>query len=208
MAQQAKEEGLSLPTIAHWLSQRDRKLSVVIESVGELPIGEKRNNFESLARAIVGQQLSAKAAQTIFARLIAACEGGELSARGYLEVEKPLLRKVGLSARKESFLHGLASAIDKGILVLESLEEQDDAAAIERLCAIKGIGRWTAEMHLMFGMNRPNVFPIDDAALRNVMCRVYGWREEEFEARSLPVSYKWIPYRSIACRYFYAFGDL
>jgi DNA-3-methyladenine glycosylase II len=208
MAQKAPQDSLIPPDVVRFLSDRDKKLAAVIEAVGVLQVPPKPDGFEALARAIVGQQLSAKAAQTIFRRIALACGVGQLTAERFLRVSKLDLRLAGLSARKESFLHSLASSVTDGALDLTALEDYSDPFVIARLCALKGIGRWTAEMHLIFGMNRPDVFPTDDVALQRVMCRVYGWKACDFVTKGPRIASRWRPFRSIACRYLYAFGDM
>jgi len=208
MERKTKSGRLSHAEIVRFLCKCDQNLARVVAAVGDIEIRPTRDGFEALARAIIGQQLSVKAAQTIFERVVRACDNHGLTAGSYLEVETPAMRKAGLSARKESFLRGLAVAVAEGFLDFKALEDEEDESIIQRLCSLKGIGRWTAEMHLMFGMNRHDVFPMNDAALQRVMCRVYGFQTSDFLSKGPAIAKSWQPFRSVACRYLYAFGDM
>lgn len=157
--------------------------------------------FTALVRAIVAQQVSAKAAATVFARVIALMPAGRLRAGAILDLDPEMLRATGLGPTKTRYVRELAARVDDGRLPVARLSRMDDDAVVERLVDLPGIGRWTAEVFLIFQLQRPDVFPADDLALLSAMARVYGWpaRPKAREARVF--AERWQPYRSIASWY-------
>lgn len=157
--------------------------------------------FTALVRAIVAQQVSAKAAATVFERVVALMPGGRLRAPHVLTLDPEVLRTTGLGPTKTRYVRELAARVDDKRLPVARLDQMDDEAVIDLLVELPGIGRWTAEVFLIFQLQRPDVFPADDLALLSAMARVYGWeaRPKAREARAF--AERWQPYRSIASWY-------
>jgi DNA-3-methyladenine glycosylase II len=157
--------------------------------------------FETLVRSIVYQQLSGRVASVIFGRLHAAAGEKELTPAGILKLRTERMRKLGLSGQKTLYIRELAKHTRKGNVVFETLEALEDAAVIEHLTQVKGIGVWTAQMFLMFALRRHDVLPVADLGIRTAVRKAYQLADlpkaEELESLAAP----WKPYSSIACWY-------
>ncbi|MBX9715093.1 MAG: DNA-3-methyladenine glycosylase 2 family protein, partial [Burkholderiaceae bacterium] len=149
------------------LAKRDRVMRKLIPKCGNSHLKGRGDAFTTLARSIVSQQISVKAAQTVWDRFLAVVPGGavHLKPAGVLKLQSAELRAAGLSARKVEYLNDLAQHFSTGSVHERQWAEMDDEAIVDELVAIRGIGRWTAEMFLMFHLARPNVLPLDDAGL-------------------------------------------
>ena len=186
------------------LAERDGVLAALIAAYPGLHLTRRGDPFTTLARAIVGQQISVKAAQTIWDRLLAACGGG---ARGPLDPQRvqrkrlTSLRKCGLSERKAEYIRDLARHFVSARLDPATWQALDDEALIEALVDVKGIGRWTAEMFLLFHEMRADVLPVDDIGLQKAVAMHYfdGARPTLAQLRAL--GERWQPYRSVATWY-------
>lgn len=185
----------------------------LVEEVGPPRIRPpQRTAFEALARAICFQQLSGKAAATIHGRFVALCTGA--GAEAPLEPEAVLatpieeLRRAGLSAAKAASVHDLAAKVVDGTVPLERVRRLSDDELIERLVVVRGIGRWTAEMFLIFQLRRLDVWPVDDLGVRKGYARAYGLADAPTlkELQALGDAYR--PYRSIAAWYFWRALDV
>jgi 3-methyladenine DNA glycosylase/8-oxoguanine DNA glycosylase len=187
------------------LKKADPRLGQFIQQVGPfaLEIRPLKTPFAALARAIVYQQLSGKAAATIFGRVEALFpRSEELPARGVLKMSEDTLRAAGLSRNKLLSLKDLATkCLDGTVPSLEALEAMDDEEIIERLDIVRGVGRWTAEMFLMFRLGRPDVMPVDDLGIQKGFARVYGKKRLPKAEEMLERAEAWKPYRSVACWY-------
>lgn len=174
--------------------RRDPVLGEVIAQVGELPwpTQSAADPFASLVRSVIGQQLSVRAADSIGARVREAAPG--LSAAELAALAPEEMRAFGLSWAKVRTIHTLAGRVVGGTLDFERLGKLDDEGVIAALVTVPGVGRWTAEMFLMFALARPNVFSWGDAGLRAAVRRLYGETGPE-------VALAWSPYRSLAARY-------
>jgi DNA-3-methyladenine glycosylase II len=170
--------------------------------------GEPR--LRVLARALVSQQLSVKAAATIFARFVAlfpdAADGFPTPAQ-VLQVPLETMRQVGLSRQKAAYLQDLCGRVERGELALDLLDALSDEEVMQTLTAVKGIGRWTAEMILIFELRRPDVLPVDDVGLLRSLQKVYRLRRRPSPAQVLRIGEKWRPYRSVASWYLWAALD-
>lgn len=157
--------------------------------------------FRTLANAIVGQQISVKAAEAIWLRLLVACD--PFSPATIAEAGQDLLRDAGLSWRKIEYLRGIALAFASGNLSSKILRGLDDRAALERLDSLHGVGRWTAEMVLIFHLSRPDLLPIDDVGLLRIAATSFGWENDpKSAARRLEKrAERWRPWRTVACWY-------
>jgi DNA-3-methyladenine glycosylase II len=186
------------------LMRRDPILGAVIRRVGEcgLAEGQRKDHLSALVSAIVSQQLSTRAAATIFGRFLALFPGGEIgSPAAIAALEDLALRGVGLSGQKVSYLRDLSARLQDGRLLLDELESLPDEAVIERLIAVKGFGRWTAEMFLMFRLHRPDVLPVGDLGIVKAVESLYRLRKRPDAKRILQIGEVWRPYRSVASWY-------
>jgi DNA-3-methyladenine glycosylase II len=186
------------------LMRRDPVLATVIKTIGPCGMADRqrKDHLTALVGSIVSQQLSTKAAATIFGRFVALFpETTPLSAAGILAVDDATLRSVGLSGQKVRYLRDLCERIVDGRLVLDSIESLDDEEVIERLTEVKGFGRWTAEMFLMFRLHRPDVLPVDDLGIVNAVQRLYRLRKRPDAKKLQKLGEAWKPYRSVASWY-------
>ncbi len=163
--------------------------------------------FEALAGAVTGQQLSTKAADTIWGRLKAAC-GGEVTPEAIRKLRLPSLRKAGLSAAKAKSLKELSAAVLAGALDLSALRKVPEEEAIAKLSAIWGIGRWTAEMFLMFALERDDVFSPGDLGLRRAIETLYGLPKDVHIRELEAIAVRWSPHRSFASRVLWRVRDV
>jgi DNA-3-methyladenine glycosylase II len=184
------------------LKRADPVMQRIIKAIGpcELRPGARGDHFTTLLRAIIGQQLSAKAAETIWQRMIALYpDGRKLVPEDVLATKDAALRAVGLSNAKVAYAKDLAGRIASGELNLRRISRLGDDAIVDELVAVKGIGRWTAEMFMIFRLGRPDVWAIDDLGLRNAVKREYG--VEPTKAKLLEIGEAWRPWRSVASWY-------
>ena len=186
------------------LMRRDPVLATAIKSIGPCRMAERqrKDHLSALVGAIVSQQLSTKAAATIYGRFVALFPEGEaLNAEAIAAQSDKALRGVGLSGQKVGYMRDLSARIVDGRLQLESLESLPDEAVIERLTEVKGFGRWTAEMFLMFRLHRPDVLPVGDLGIVNAIQRLYRLRKRPDAKRIQKLGEAWKPYRSVASWY-------
>jgi DNA-3-methyladenine glycosylase II len=192
------------------LMRRDPKLAALIRRVGKCRIHESRTHhpFVSLVRALVSQQLSGKAASRIFGR-VAALVGGvdTLTPASVLAVDPARLREAGLSRQKISYIRDLSERVADGRLVLDDLEHQSDEDVEAAITAVKGFGRWSAEMFLMFRLNRPDVFPVGDLGIVKGVQRLLGMKSRPSPRTMLRAAEAWRPYRTVAAWYLWRIGD-
>jgi DNA-3-methyladenine glycosylase II len=182
------------------LSAVDPTLAALIEYVGPIEQRLEADAYASLASAIVAQQPSDKAATTIWNRLVAAL-GGDPSPEHILAADDDTLRGAGLSRSKASFLRDLAGRVVDGSLDLGRMSTLPDDGVIARLTTVKGIGRWTAEMFLIFSLGRPDVLAVDDGALRATVAWLYDLDGEDDRAAIARIGEAWAPYRTCASLY-------
>ena len=185
------------------LCKRDRVMRKLIPSCGEVRLQSRGDAFTTLARSIVGQQISVKAAQTVWERFLAVAQesGKSLLPSQVLALDAPSMRGAGLSARKVEYLGDLAQHFESGSVHVRQWQQMDDEAIIEELVAIRGIGRWTAEMFLIFHLMRPNVLPLDDLGLIKGISHNYFSGEPVSRAEAREVGEAWAPFRSVATWY-------
>lgn len=185
----------------HHLRSADPVLARVIDQVGPFRMRYVQPGFPALLRAIVAQQVSTRAAATVFARLETAC-GGAACPHAISSLDDASLRQAGLSRQKALYARDLAEKTLSRQIDFTSLPSLPDHEVIARLTAVKGIGVWTAQMFLIFALRRPDVFfPVHDLGLRNAMQRLYRMRQPPKPARMLKVAGPWRPYSSVACWY-------
>lgn len=192
------------------LAAADPTMAALMTRIGKIDIAtrlqrrkEERPNdaYGALLRAIVGQQLSTKAARTIYLRVVDLFGGTTPSPEQLLEASKEDLRACGLSGRKTEYVRDLASHVLSGELELDRLGELDDEEVIEEIVAVRGLGRWTAEMFLLFHLERPDVLSGGDLGIRKAIQIEYGLEEMPPPKRVLEIGEPWRPHRSLASLY-------
>ena len=192
--------------IAH-LRHADPILLEEVNRHGEVPWQPERPHFNALCRAIIGQQLSTKAAATIAQRFEVWAEGcGGLNPDVVLEAAVSELSALGLSSQKVTYIVALAEAWNTQAH-LHRLQQLEDEEVIKALTAIKGIGEWTAQMFLLFTLRRPDVFAPRDLGIKKAMERLYGLPMASSDRELVAFSKRWSPYRSLACRHLWQVLD-
>jgi DNA-3-methyladenine glycosylase II len=201
----ASPNEIILATPAYWeeachhLSRKDRVLKRLIPQFGDACLQSRGDAFTTLARSIVGQQISVKAAQTVWDRF--AKLPRRMSAGNVLKLKVDDMQAAGLSARKIEYLVDLALHFDSGAIHVEAWKAMTDEEIIAELVGIRGIGRWTAEMFLIFHLMRPNVLPLDDVGLINGISRNYFSGEAVSRSDAREVAAAWDPFCSVATWY-------
>jgi DNA-3-methyladenine glycosylase II len=195
-----------LATAARRLARRDRKLGAVVKRAGPCALRRHPGGFPRLFQAILRQQLSAKAAATISGRLLAAI-GGTALAEVVATLDDAAFAAAGVSRQKREYLRGLAAASLADPALYDRLEDLPDDAVIAALTAIKGIGRWTADMYLIFVLGRLDVLPLGDLSIRVAMTELHGRKRDTPPKRLAALAEAWRPHRSVACWYLYAYLD-
>jgi len=192
------------------LAASDPTMAALIERVGKIDLAtrlarrkEERppDAYGALLRAIVGQQLSTKAARTIYLRVVDLFGGATPTPEQLLEAPEGDLRACGLSGRKTEYVRDLATHVLSGELELERLEELGDEEVIEEIVAVRGLGRWTAEMFLLFHLQRPDVLSGGDLGIRKAIQVEYGLEEMPTPTRAIEIGERWRPHRSLASLY-------
>ena len=201
----ARQEKITISTPAYWaeackhLVKKDRVMKRLIPQFGDACLQSRGDAFVTLARSIVGQQISVKAAQSVWDKF--AVLPRKITPTNVLKLKVDDMRAAGLSARKIEYLVDLALHFDSGALHVAKWAEMEDEVIIEELVAIRGIGRWTAEMFLIFHLLRPNVLPLDDVGLINGISHNYFSGEAVSRSEVREVAAAWAPYCSVATWY-------
>ena len=181
------------------LAKKDRVMRRLIPQFGDVCLESRGEAFVTLARSIVGQQISVKAAQSVWDRFASLSKS--LTPANVLKLKVDDMRASGLSARKVEYLVDLALHFSNGTVHTRQWADMDDEAIIDELVAIRGIGRWTAEMFLIFYLLRPNVLPLDDVGLINGISHNYFSGEAVSRSDAREVASAWAPYCSVATWY-------
>lgn len=181
------------------LMKRDRVMRRLVPQFGAAHLESRGDPFVTLARSVVGQQISVKAAQSVWDKV--ATQVKRVTPNGVLKQSVEDLRTCGLSARKVEYLRDLAQHFADKKVHVKAWVDMDDEAIITELVAIRGIGRWTAEMFLMFHLMRPDVLPMDDLGLVNGVSRLYFSEEKVTRSELRELAQAWAPYRSVATWY-------
>ncbi len=200
---------LAPATPAYWdeackhLSKRDRVMRKLIPKFSEARLQSRGDAFTTLARSIVGQQISVKAAQSVWDRFATLVPGepSRIDPAKVLALDALVMRGSGLSMRKVEYLSDLARHFHDGAVHVDQWTSMEDDAIIDELIAIRGIGRWTAEMFLIFHLMRPNVMPLDDVGLIKGISVSYFSGEPVSRAEAREVGEAWAPFRSVATWY-------
>jgi len=190
------------------LRRVDRRMSEVIDAVGPCTLKPRRERFAMLARSIIAQQISVAAARTINARVVELVSPGRLSAEALMAVSPQQLRAAGVSQQKAGYLLDLASRVASGEVRLTGLARRDDETIIADLVKVKGIGRWTAQMFLIFALGRPDVLAEDDLGLRSAVKRIHNLAEMPTKAEFRELAAAWTPFSTVASWYCWRSADL
>jgi DNA-3-methyladenine glycosylase II len=187
------------------LARNDPVIASLMREHGACGLADAQHTdpFKALVHAIVAQQLSTKAAATIEARF-AGLYGGVPTPEKVAATSDEQLRAVGLSGQKTGYIRDLCRRISDGSLPLDALDSMPDEEIVQALTQVKGIGRWTAEMFLMFRLHRPDVLPVGDLGIVKAVQRAYRLRKVPTPERLTRIGEAWRPYRSIACWYLWA----
>ena len=185
------------------LTGADPKLAAVIQRVGAFRLTPKAEgtHFDAVCRSIIYQQLSGKAAATIHNRVLELYGGRHPMPGELASTADERLRAAGLSRQKLSYLKDLAARVVANDVPIEMLHELPDEAVIDALIRVKGVGRWTAQMFLMFRLGRPDVLPDLDLGIQKAIQRAYGLRKRPLPARVIKIGAPWTPYRTVASWY-------
>jgi DNA-3-methyladenine glycosylase II len=183
---------------ASHLARADSRLGRVIKKAGPCRLRRKQGGCATMAETILRQQLSGKAADSIIGRVRKLTPTGHLTAEGINTLSDRQMRQCGVSMQKVQYLRDLAVKINSGQLVFARLAGTDDEAVITVLTQVKGIGRWSAEMYLIFVLNRPDVFSPGDTGLKNAIDNLYDLPDDTEYAL---FAERWAPYRTVACWY-------
>jgi DNA-3-methyladenine glycosylase II len=183
------------------LKKADPVMAAIIDKAGPYRMQYREPVFQTLVRSIVYQQLSGKAALTIFNRLAEAARVNPMTPQAILKLRPQRMRTLGLSKQKIVYIRELARLTRDGDIQFERLPEMEDAAIIEMLTRVKGVGVWTVQMFLMFALQRPNVLPVGDLGVRAAMKKAYGLSELPKPQEMERIAAVWHPYRSIASWY-------
>jgi DNA-3-methyladenine glycosylase II len=194
------------------LRAADDVMARLIDEHGALVREDLKNErpgdaYGALLRSIVGQQLSTKAARTIYGRMLELFDGHAPSPLQLLAANPDDIRTAGLSRPKINYLRDLAQHVEDGELELERLDELPDEEVIEQLTAVKGIGEWSAHMFLMFHLGRPDVLPVGDQGIRRAVQVQYRLRKLPDPKRLEKIARPWRPYRTLACLYLWSSLD-
>ena len=201
----SKTPAIQVATPEYWeeackhLAKKDRVMRRLIPQFGDASLQSRGDAFVTLARSIVGQQISVKAAQSVWDKF--AVLPRKMTPANGLKLKVDDMRAAGLSARKVEYLVDLSLHFDGGLLSTSQWASMSDDAIIDELVAIRGIGRWTAEMFLIFYLLRPNVLPLDDVGLINGISRNYFSGEAVSRSEAREVAAAWAPYCSVATWY-------
>ena len=195
-----------MPDALEELRRSDPVMRRLVDERGPLDEAERRRGrplepYGALVRSIVGQQLSTKAARSIYERLTALFDGRTPSPEELLAADPEEVRSAGLSRPKVAYLRSLAEHVESGELELARLSELPDEEVTEQLTAVKGLGQWTADMFLIFHLGRPDVLPVGDLGIRRAVERAYELSELPDAAQLIEIGEPWRPHRSLASLY-------
>jgi len=189
---------------------KDKRLKKVVEAQEDLSIRHRKNIALYLCGSIMSQQLSIKVAAVIYQRFLDLFGGKEPTAQQIVDTPLTTLRSIGLSNAKCQYVHNVAQFEIEHGMDAKKLAKMDNEEVIAYLTPIKGVGRWTVEMLLMFALGREDVFAIDDLGIQNAMIGIYKLSREDkkkFKEDMLKVSKKWSPYRTYACMHLWRWKD-
>src|SRR5688572_18427903 len=188
------------PALRH-LSKVDPAMKSVIERVGPCTLAPRGDPFVALCQAIFTQQVSTAVATVLFARFRKLFRGNKPTPRAVVRLSDEQMRSAGLSRQKQAYLRDLAERFDRGEIPVTRFPQMSDEEIVQALLPIKGVGRWTAEMFLIFVLNRPDVFPVDDLGVRKGVQALYRLSEMPRADETIRYGEKWRPWRTVATWY-------
>ena len=188
------------PKAVKHLKKNDPILAKIIEGVGPCTLKKRQGYYRALVRAIIAQQISTSAARAIQKRLLIALNKRVMPS-DFLKLNEADVRKIGLSPQKYAYIHDLSKKLHHKELRLKGISNWENEQIISELVKIKGIGRWTAEMFLIFSLKRPDVLALDDFGIKKGMMIAYGLGSMPSKDQMIAISEKWKPYRSIGSWY-------
>ncbi len=187
---------------------KDPLLAKVISQIVLPEVNSSEDVYYSLLESIVSQQLSVKVADVIFGRFLGLFDGGYPDAQKLIGLDTEAMRGVGLSYQKAGYMKNVAEFFVNENLMAKNWDEIPDDELIEYLSQIKGVGKWTVQMILMFTLHRQDIMPIDDLGIQQGMMRIYGIeKDKSLKNNMLDIAKQWQPYRSVACRYIWRWKD-
>jgi len=190
------------------LLKRDKNMQVLIKKFGRPDFHQGQDYFQSLLRSIVFQQLSGKAAQTIYERFVNLIpKSSNLCSNEILKLDKEEMKKAGLSFQKINYVRNLADYFEKNSFQKEDVERMTDQEISKELIQIKGIGQWTVDMFLMFTLNRADILPYKDLGIQKGIMKILNMKNLPSKKEMENCSRKWRPYRTIACWYLWRMAD-
>lgn len=190
-----------IETACTHLRKCDPVMKRLLKAVGPFTARTKRDRFGTLIGSIISQQISVAAARTIRGRLADAVQPERISPNAILEFSLDELRELGVSRQKATYILDLSEKVKAKVCCLDTIHRNDDEAVIQELILVKGIGRWTAQMFLMFSLGRLDVLPVDDLGIKNAMKLQYELDELPSGAQMTEIASTWRPYATIACWY-------
>lgn len=199
-----------MPGYKEHLSQ-DPILQLLIEQLPAVTLEKRNKVYLRLCSSILSQQLSVQVARVLYHRFLSLYQGKEPTVQQILETPVDTLKQLGFSNAKSNYVHNVCRFFIEQKITDQRLHKMENEAVIELLTQIKGVGRWTVEMILMFTLGREDVFALDDLGIRNAMAKLYRIRtvdKKKTNERILHISKKWSPYRTYACRYLWMSKDL
>ncbi len=183
------------------MQKNDPVMKRVIKAVGPCTIKTRRDRFHTLVNSIVSQQISGAAARTILGRVVDACGDDGITPPALAAHSVESLREAGVSRQKATYILDLATGVDAGDIELRNLGRKNNEDVITELTKVKGIGRWTAQMFLMFSLGRLDVFPVDDLGIQNGIRKAYGFEGDLKKPAMELLAEKWNPYETVASWY-------
>ena len=188
--------------------KKDKNMKVLIKKFGRPDFNQGQDYFQSLLRSIVFQQISGKAAQTIYERLVSLIpKTSNLCPNEVLKLNKNEMKKAGLSFQKINYVKNLADYFENNSLQKKDVEEMTDEEISKELIQIKGIGQWTVDMFLMFTLNRADILPYKDLGIQKGIMKIFKMKNLPSKNEMENCSMKWRPYRTIACWYLWRIAD-
>jgi DNA-3-methyladenine glycosylase II len=184
-----------------WICRTDPVMRRIVADIGPVRIKLEKDRFWMLARSIISQQISVAAARSIQGRLKAQCASGRVTAQALSSMGITELRSCGISPQKARYLLDLAEKTETQVVRLNTIGRLSDEQIVEQLTQIKGIGRWTVQMFLIFSLGRPDVFPVDDLGIRTAIRRGYSLDELPDKATCCQIADLWKPYSTVASWY-------
>lgn len=189
------------------IRRKDKRLARIADRVGYLKIPLHEDYYEALIRSIISQQISWSAANAILKKFEALYGGKLPTPAQFLRTRERKVRSAGISPQKYSYIKDLAQKIEDGRVELAKFEKMADDDIVDELDDVRGIGRWTAEMFLIFSLGRTDVWPVDDLGIRHAVMSVYSLKKEPDRIEMVQMGEKWRPYRSIAALYLWHSHD-